>query len=106
MCIAALKVMRINVWMDIVSYKKQDDSKLCKVSAPCIDDHHFKEEDMKSIGVVKSMFSNYFEMLTFGTYWKTRYSRVSEQTCTIDYEMDESLWQTIISFDLFHDMWI
>ena len=23
---------------------------LYKVSAPCIDDHHFKEEEMKSVG--------------------------------------------------------
>ena len=23
---------------------------LCKVSTPCIDDHHFKEEEMKSVG--------------------------------------------------------
>ena len=32
--------------------------------------------------IVKSMLSNSFEMLILGTYWKTRYSMVSEQTCT------------------------
>ena len=26
----------------------------------------------------------------FGTYWKNRYSMVSEQTCTIDHEIDQS----------------
>ena len=26
---------------------------------------------------------------------------VSEQTCTIDRKMDKSMWQTIVSFDLF-----
>ena len=33
---------------------------------------------------------------------------VSEQTCTIDHKMDQSLWQTIISFDLLHSsyLWI
>ena len=40
-----------------------------------------------------------------GTYW---YLMVSEQTCTIDHKMDQSMWQTIISFDLLHPsyMWI
>ena len=43
-----------------------------KVSTPCIDDHHFKEEELKSVGeFVKSMLSNCSEMLVFGTYWKT-----------------------------------
>ena len=33
---------------------------------------------------------------------------VSEQICTIVYKMDQSLWQTIMSFDLLHSsyMWI
>ena len=31
------------------------------------------------------------EMLILGTYWKTRYSMVSEQTCTIDYKMDQGM---------------
>ena len=58
--------------------------------------------------IVKSMLSNCSEMLALGTYWKARYSVVSEQTCTIDHEMDESLWQTTESFDLLHSshMWI
>ena len=41
-------------------------------------------------------------MLVLDTYWKTRYSMVSEHTCTIDYEMDQIMWQTTISFDLLH----
>ena len=36
--------------------------------------------------IVKSMLSNCSEMLVLGTYWKTRYSMVSEQTCTVDYK--------------------
>ena len=64
---------------------------LCKVSTPCIDDHHFKEGEMKSVGeCVKSMLSKISEMLTLGTYWKTWYSTVSEQNCTIDHTMDQS----------------
>ena len=58
--------------------------------------------------IVKSMLSNCSEMLVLGTYWKTWYSMVSEQTCTIDHKMDQSLWQTIMSFDLLHSsyMWV
>ena len=44
--------------------------------------------------IVTSMLSN--------TYWKTRYSMVSEQTCTINYKMDQSFWQTTISFGLLY----
>ena len=55
----------------------------------------------------KSMTSNCSEMLILSTHWKTRYSMVSEQTCTIDQKMDQSLWQTFNSFDLLHSshMW-
>ena len=41
-------------------------------------------------------------MPVFGSYWETWYFVVCEQTCTIDHKMDQSLWQTIISFDLLH----
>ena len=52
--------------------------------------------------IVKSVLSNCSEMLVFGTYWKTWYSLVSEQTCKIDHKLDQSMWQTIISFDRVH----
>ena len=52
---------------------------LYKVSTPCTDDHHFKEEEMKSVGEQSQVCSqNCSEMLILGTYWKTRYSMVSE----------------------------
>ena len=38
--------------------------------------------------IVTSMLSNCSEMLVLGTNWNTWDSLVSEQTCTIDYEMD------------------
>ena len=44
------KVMPRNVWSDIVSWQKKTTQQLYKVSTPCIDDHHFKEEEMKSVG--------------------------------------------------------
>ena len=30
---------------------------LCKVSTPCIDDYHFKEEEMKSVGELSQVCS-------------------------------------------------
>ena len=51
---------------------------LYKVSTPCIDDPHFKEEDLSKVSsqiVLKCL-------LVLGTYWKTWYSMVSEQTWT------------------------
>ena len=55
---------------------------LYKVSTPCIDDHHFKEE-LKSVGELSKVCSQIVLKLVLGTDWKTSYSMVSEQTCTI-----------------------
>ena len=44
------KVMQRNVWSDTVSWPTRRTQQLYKVSTPCIDDHHFKEEEMKSVG--------------------------------------------------------
>ena len=43
-------VMQRSVWNDIVSWQTRRYSNSTKVSTPCIDDHHFKEEEMKSVG--------------------------------------------------------
>ena len=52
---------------------------LYKVSTPCIDDHHFKEEELKSVGVLSKVCSQIvLKCLKLGTYWKTCYSMVSE----------------------------
>ena len=34
---------------------------LCKVSTPCIDDHHFKEEEMKSVGELSQVCSQFLK---------------------------------------------
>ena len=45
---------------------------LYKISSPCIDDHHFKEEEMKSVGEWSQECSPIvFKMLKLGTNWKT-----------------------------------
>ena len=65
---------------------------LYKVSTPCIDDHHFKEEELKSVGELSNVCSQIVsDMFIFGTYWKTCYSVVSERTCTINHKMDQSM---------------
>ena len=42
---------------------------LHKVATPCIDDHHFKEEEKGSVGIVKHMRSNCSEIPVFGSNW-------------------------------------
>ena len=58
--------------------------------------------------IVKYMLSNCSEMLLLGKNWTTWYSMVSEQFCTINHKVDQSLWQTPESIDLSHSsyMWI
>ena len=92
--------LRISSWSyDMAGHAKKCVERYCelankttqqlyKVSTPCIDDHHFKEEELKSFGELSKVCS---QMLILGTDWKTRYSMVSEQTCTIDHKVDQSL---------------
>ena len=45
---------------------------LCKVSTPCIDDNHFKEEELKSVGELSNVCSQIVLKCFFlGTYWTT-----------------------------------
>ena len=45
-------------WNDIVSYPNKTTQQLYTVSTPsCIDDHHFKEEEMKSVGELTKVSS-------------------------------------------------
>ena len=54
--------------------------------------------------IVTCMLSNCSEMLIFGKNWQTWYSMVNEQTCTINHKMNQSLWQTMMSFDILHPL--
>ena len=100
-----LRNLRIFSW----SYDMEDHAKKCverycvlankttqqlyEVSTPCIDDHRFKEEEMKSVGEMSQVCSR----IVLTCLYLARigrpdiYSMVSEQTCTIDYKMDQSL---------------
>ena len=45
---------------------------LYKVSTSCItDDHHFEEEELKSVGELSNVCSHFSIMLELGTNWKT-----------------------------------
>ena len=49
--------MQRSVWNDIVSRQTRRLNISTKVSTPCIDDHHFKEEEMKSVGELSHVCS-------------------------------------------------
>ena len=76
--------LRISSWSsDMAGHAKKCVERYCelankttqqlyKVSTPCIDDHHFKEEEMKSVGEWSHVCSqNCSKMLIFGTNWTT-----------------------------------
>ena len=44
--------------------------KIYKVATPCMDDHHFKEEEV-SRRIVYCLLTNCSDMSVLGTYWKT-----------------------------------
>ena len=82
---------------------------LFKVAAPCIDDHQFKEEELGSVGKLTKVCSQivlkWMHLARIGRLW---YLIVREQICLCYHTVDQSLWQTIFSFDLLHSsyMWI
>ena len=81
---------------------------LYKVSTPCIDDHNFEEEELKSAGELSQVCSQVvLKCLNLTRIGRPDISMVSEQTCTIDYKMDQSMWQAPESIDILHSshMW-
>ena len=44
---------------------------LCKVSTPCIDEHHFKEEETKYVGEFSQVWSQIVLKCLFGKNWTT-----------------------------------
>ena len=64
--------MQRNVWVDICELANKTTQQLYKVSTPCNDDHHFKEEEMKSVGELSHVCSQIvLKMLILGTKCKT-----------------------------------
>ena len=50
-------VMQRSVWSDIVSWQKSLHNNSTQHLLQCIDDHHFKEEEMKSVGELSHVCS-------------------------------------------------
>ena len=60
---------------------------------------------IESVGELSKVCSQIvLKCLYLARIGRTWYSMVSEQTCTIDHEIDQSFWQTTISFDLLHSL--
>ena len=65
---------------------------LYKVSTPCINDHHFKEEETKSVGELSQVcFQIVLKCLYLAKIGRPGYSIVSEQACTINHKIDQSM---------------
>ena len=65
-------VMQRSVWNDIVSWPTRRAQQLYKVSTLCIDDHHFKEEEMKSVGELSQVCSQ----IVLKCFYLTRIGRL------------------------------
>ena len=65
-------VMQRNMWIRYCELTNKTTQQLQKVSTPCIDDHHFKEEELKSVGELSKVCSQFvLKCLLLGTDWKT-----------------------------------
>ena len=63
-----------------------------KVSTPCTDEHHFKEEEVKFVGELSKVCSLIvLKCLYLARIGRPDYSMNSEQTCTIDHKMNQSV---------------
>ena len=103
------KVMPRSVWNDIVSWQTRRLNNSTKYELHALMTIISTSKNWNPWErSVKSMLSNCSKMLVLGTYWTTWYSMVTEQTCTIDHKMDQSLWQTLESIDFIYSsyMWM
>ena len=65
---------------------------LYKVSSPCLDDHHFKKEELESVGDISKVCSEIvLKCLYVARIGRLAILLVSEQTCSISHHMDRSL---------------
>ena len=42
--------MQRNAWKSIANWRTKTNQQFHKVATPCVDDHHFKKEEMGSVG--------------------------------------------------------
>ena len=59
------KDMRVNAWTRNANRQDQKIKQLYKVSALCLDDHQFKNEDWKQLETCQTLVTNRLELLIF-----------------------------------------
>ena len=104
------RVVPRSVWSDIVSWptRRLNNSRKYLLHASMTTTSKRRRNEI-CWRIVTSMLSNFFKKcLYLARNWKARYSMVSEQICTINHKMGQSLWQTPESIDFINSsyMWI
>ena len=80
---------------------------LYKVSTPCIDDHHFKEEELKSVGEFSRVCSqNVLKCLYMARIGRPDILWSVNKFARSITKWTKSLRQTVISFDLLHSSYM
>ena len=113
LCVHRQKVLFLSLYVDDIklagwSYDMTGHAKKCvqrycelankttqqlyKVSTPCIDDHHFKEEEIKSVGKLSQVCSQIvLKCLHLARIGRADILWSVNKTCTIDQKMDQGL---------------
>ena len=82
-----------NALSDTVNWQnKKVTEELCKVSNACLDDHHFKKEELESVGELSEVCSHIvLKCMYLARICRTRHLMDSEQTCSSRHQMDKSM---------------
>ena len=81
-----------------MNWRTKKTEQLHKVSSLCLDDHHFKKEELEAVGEMSKVCSQ----IVLKCLYLARNSLVSEQAYEISHKMDSGMWQTVSSFDSTH----
>ena len=84
------QVTQRNAWSDIANLRTKQLSNYTKSQPPCIDDHHFQEEENESVGELSAVCSQ----IVVKCLDLARIGRLdilwSEQTCSCGHKMDKA----------------
>ena len=59
------KVMRRNAWEDIANSRIKTTQQSYKVATPCLDDHHFKDDENESVGELSTCLLTNCSQMSF-----------------------------------------
>ena len=101
------KVMQRKVRSHIASWRIKQPSNCTKLQLHALMTTTSKKKNWDLLencqnSALKILLSNCSEMLVFGQNWLMGHSMVTKQSYTSSYLMDQSLWQTLDSFDFLH----